>query len=105
VAASNRDLRQEAADVRFRLDLFYRLGVFPVDVPPLRERREDIPELAAYCVRQACMRFHVAEPRLIQRMVARWERGEMAMRPAMDKLVRLSVAEADRKRAGTRKRL
>jgi DNA-binding transcriptional regulator YiaG len=36
--------------------------------------------------------------------VARWERGEMAIRPAIDKLVRLSVAEADRKRAGTRKR-
>ena len=71
VAASNRDLRQEAAEGRFRLDLFFRLGVFPVEVPPLRERREDIPELAAYFVRQACIRFHVAEPRLVQRELER----------------------------------
>ncbi|MCX6621165.1 MAG: sigma 54-interacting transcriptional regulator [Acidobacteria bacterium] len=71
VAATNRDLRQEAEAGRFRLDLFYRLGVFPVEVPPLRERSEDIPELAAYFVRQACARFHVSEPRLIERELER----------------------------------
>ena len=71
VAATNRDLRQEAEEGRFRLDLFYRLGVFPIEVPPLRDRREDIPELAAYFVRQACARFHVPEPRLIERELDR----------------------------------
>ena len=71
VAATNRDLRQEAEEGRFRLDLFYRLGVFPMEVPPLRDRREDIPELAAYFVRQACARFHVPEPRLIERELDR----------------------------------
>jgi transcriptional regulator with GAF, ATPase, and Fis domain len=71
VAATNRNLRQEAEAGRFRLDLFYRLGVFPVEVPPLRERTEDIPELAAYFVRQACARFHVPEPRLIERELER----------------------------------
>jgi transcriptional regulator with GAF, ATPase, and Fis domain len=71
VAATNRNLRQEAEAGRFRLDLFYRLGVFPVEVPPLRERSEDIPELAACFVRQACARFHVPEPRLIERELER----------------------------------
>ena len=71
VAATNRDLRQEAEAGRFRLDLFYRLGVFPIEVPPLRDRSEDIPELAAYFVRNACARFDVPEPRLTGRELER----------------------------------
>ena len=71
VAATNRDLRQETEAGRFRLDLFYRLGVFPIEVPPLRDRSEDIPELAAYFVRNACARFHVPEPRLTERELER----------------------------------
>ena len=48
LAATNRDLRQEVAEKRFREDLFFRLNVIGVEVPPLRARGEDIPLLAAH---------------------------------------------------------
>ncbi|UJR79497.1 sigma 54-interacting transcriptional regulator [Sandaracinus amylolyticus] len=57
VAATNRDLEKEVAEGRFREDLFYRLKVFPIRVPPLRERHEDIPLIAAHFLRKYCQEF------------------------------------------------
>ena len=55
VAASNKDLEKAVEDKKFREDLFYRLNVFPIKIPPLRERKEDIPLLAEYFINKYCL--------------------------------------------------
>jgi transcriptional regulator with GAF, ATPase, and Fis domain len=62
IAATNRDLMKEVDERRFRQDLFYRLRVFPIEVPPLRERSEDVAPLAAHFIRRSAQKMNRPEP-------------------------------------------
>src|SRR5207253_3872091 len=74
VTATNRDLRAEADAGRFRQDLYYRLSVFPVELPPLRKRTEDIPLLAEHFLRLSARKLGRAAPRLTLAAVQRLQR-------------------------------
>jgi formate hydrogenlyase transcriptional activator len=66
IAATNRDLQQAVQTGRFRADLFYRLNVFPIEVPPLRERRVDIPPLVMFFLDRFAKRFGREVPTVSQ---------------------------------------
>ncbi|TAN42134.1 MAG: sigma-54-dependent Fis family transcriptional regulator [Nitrospirae bacterium] len=64
VAASNKDLEKAIEEKLFREDLFYRLNVFPITIPPLRDRKEDIPLLADYFIRKYCIELKSPQKKL-----------------------------------------
>jgi transcriptional regulator with GAF, ATPase, and Fis domain len=64
IAASNRDLKKKVDESRFLRDLFYRLSVFPIEVPPLRERPKDIGPLVAHFIGQSTHRMNRPEPQV-----------------------------------------
>ncbi|WGR96542.1 sigma-54-dependent Fis family transcriptional regulator [Bradyrhizobium sp. ISRA443] len=71
VAATNRDLQIEVDERRFRKDLYYRLAVVPIIVPPLRERADDIPILVEHFVAQARTRYGISDCRFAPESIAR----------------------------------
>lgn len=71
IAATNENLRRAVEQRSFREDLFFRLNVFPIEAPPLRLRKEDIPRLALHFVEKACRRFNKPRPPLSEAQAQR----------------------------------
>ncbi|MFN0067664.1 MAG: sigma 54-interacting transcriptional regulator [Limisphaerales bacterium] len=95
IAATNRDLKKEAEAGRFRQDLFYRLSVFPIEIPPLRERRDDIAPLATHFVKQAARRMNRPTPRVTQATLSQltahgWAGNVRELQNAVERAVILS---------------
>lgn len=98
VAATNRDLKKEAAEGRFREDLYYRLAVFPIEVPPLRTRKDDVPLLAAHFLRNATSRGNNTGLVLRKRDVAAlleydWPGNVRELQNVIERAVILSTAD------------
>ena len=96
LAATNKDLQEEIAAGRFREDLFYRLNVVPLHVPPLRERREDIPLLAQYFVDQLARRdgapARALDPAAIEALTQmEWPGNVRELRNTIERLLILST--------------
>jgi len=92
VAATNRNLREAVQDGSFREDLYHRLVVFPIELPPLRERREDIPVLAEHFLKQATQEYGSGPMRwdadaLRQLQAYRWEGNVRELRNLVFQLV------------------
>ncbi len=71
IAATNVDLKKRVAEGKYREDLFYRLNVFPIDVPPLRERKEDIPLLSNFFLQKYSELYDIEPPKLPARTLDR----------------------------------
>ncbi|MBV8360889.1 MAG: sigma 54-interacting transcriptional regulator [Deltaproteobacteria bacterium] len=95
LSATNRDLRAAIADGSFRDDLYYRLAAFPIRVPPLRQRREDIPSLAALFVERAAARYRKRiqrlEPEVLELLTnAEWPGNVRQLQNEMERAVVLA---------------
>jgi DNA-binding NtrC family response regulator len=98
IATTNRSLRQEVEQGRFREDLYYRLNVFPITLPPLRERPSDIPVLVRHFVRATAARNGLAAPRISDAALAvlqgrLWKGNVRELENAVERAVLLAGGE------------
>jgi two-component system nitrogen regulation response regulator NtrX len=95
LAATNRDLDAEIAAGRFREDLYYRLNVLPVQVPPLRDRLSDVPEIAQKLVSTICGNFGIRKKRLAPEtleLLSAWEWRRNNVRELRNVVERMIIA-------------
>ncbi|MCW5899384.1 MAG: sigma-54-dependent Fis family transcriptional regulator [Flavobacteriales bacterium] len=103
IAATNKDLKKEIAEGRFREDLFHRLSVIPIHVPSLSERLEDIPLLAEHFIQQVCGEQGIAPKKIADKALGAlqklpWTGNVRELRNVIERLVILSgkeITEAD----------
>lgn len=99
IATTNRSLYHEVTQGRFREDLFYRLNVFPVTVPPLRERPGDIPLLARHFLRSSAQRNGMSVPTLSERAIAdlqqrAWKGNVRELENVMERAILVTTGNA-----------
>ncbi|MEP6537209.1 MAG: sigma 54-interacting transcriptional regulator, partial [Bryobacteraceae bacterium] len=104
IAATNRNLQAMIEDGTFRQDLYYRLAVVPLELPPLRDRREDVPELAQHLFRKLKERHGIEALRLLPSVVSRlasyrWPGNIRELENVIERMVVLAggeqISEAD----------
>ena len=100
IAATNRSLDEEVTQNRFRADLFYRLSVISFNVPPLRDRREDIPLLVRFFTKKFCTEQNVAEKKVSDEAMQRlinydWRGNVRELQNAIERAVTLSDEQID----------
>ena len=98
VAASNKDLEKAVEEKKFREDLFYRLNVFPIKIPPLRERREDVPLLVEYFINKYCIEIktpvkNISKEALDMLMSYYWKGNVRELENAIERAVILCDGE------------
>ncbi len=99
VAATNRDMRREIEADRFRQDLFFRLSVFPIELPPLRERRADIPLLVRHFIQLAsqqarCSKLQVTGEQMIRLQNYAWPGNVRELQNVIERAIILSSCGA-----------
>jgi transcriptional regulator with GAF, ATPase, and Fis domain len=100
IAATNRELKKQVAEAKFREDLYYRLNRFPLEIPPLRERPSDIEPLAAYFLERAAKELGRSSPRLTREAVRallsyRWPGNVRELENAMERMAILCEERVD----------
>ncbi|OQY28003.1 MAG: hypothetical protein B6244_08650 [Candidatus Cloacimonetes bacterium 4572_55] len=99
IAASNIDLKKAIEEKKFREDLYFRLSIFPLTVPPLRDRKDDIPELIYFFIKQICEEFNISPVRISQKLINRlcdyqWRGNVRELRNTLERAILLSDGHA-----------